>query len=282
MSAPIYDPLSARIAEMIGWDICKLSCSIAKSAELAVPDDINLFTMSDLVDICRRITRAADVALIVDADDGGETALNVYRTVRELEAAGAAGIEIEDNSVPRYYGQAARHALLVPTEVFVGKCRAAVEARRDPNTVLIAHTSVIQELPRGEALDRIAAYAGTGIDAIFLPFLHGDEGRRVVEQVHALTPLPIFAHGLPWEAQQDHAWLEANDVRMKYVAGFPIYRMAAKAVHDGLLHLRDGGNPADLADRMSPNEFVQNAPGSVTRDEVYAALSEAYIPRQDV
>jgi len=278
VAAPVYDPLSTRIAEMIGWDVCKLSSAIAKSAELAVPDDIDLFTMSDLVDICRRITRIADVALIVDADDGGATALNVYRTVRELEAAGAAGIEIEDNSVPRYYGQSERrHALLVSTEEFVGKCEAAVAARRDSDLVLIAHTSVIQELARDEALDRIQAYANTGIDAIFVPFLHGQEGRTIVEQVHQITPLPIFAHGLPWEAQQDEAWLDANNVRLKYVAQFPIYRMAAKAIHDGLVHLHNGGDPTELADRMALNEFVQNAPGSITRDEVYEALSNAYV-----
>jgi carboxyvinyl-carboxyphosphonate phosphorylmutase len=281
VGAPVYDPLSARIAEMVGWDICKLSASVAKSAELALPDDIDLFTMSDMVDICRRILRAADVSLTVDADDGGETALNVYRTVRELESAGAAGIEIEDNSVPRYYGQAARHAMLVPTEIFVGKCKAALDARRDDATVIIAHTSVIQELPRPEALDRLCAYADTGIDALFLPFL-GPQGRAIVEEVHAVTSVSVFAHGLPWDAQQDEAWLDRNNVRMKYVAGFPIYRMAAKAIHDGLLHLRGGGRPEDLADRMAPNDFVQNAPGSVTRDEVYSRISADFIPAPSV
>ena len=70
-AAPIFDPLSARIADMLGWEVCKLSGSVGKFANLAVPDGLPLANMSDLADVCARISRVADVCLIADADDGG-------------------------------------------------------------------------------------------------------------------------------------------------------------------------------------------------------------------
>jgi carboxyvinyl-carboxyphosphonate phosphorylmutase len=102
LAANIFDPLSARIAHMLGYDVCVLSGSAGKAANLAVPDLV-LSTMSDVVDHCRRITRSADVSLMVDAEDGFGNAVNVMRTVKEMEAAGVSGIEIEDNAVPKQF-----------------------------------------------------------------------------------------------------------------------------------------------------------------------------------
>ena len=100
LAANIFDPLSARIAQLLGYSVCVLSGSVAKAASLAVPDLV-LANMSDLADACRRIMRAAPVSLMVDAEDGYGGAVNVMRTVSELEAAGVSAIEIEDNAVPR-------------------------------------------------------------------------------------------------------------------------------------------------------------------------------------
>ena len=86
LAANIFDPLSARIAHMLGYEICVLSGSVGKVANLGVPD-IVLSNMSDVVDACRRITRIADVSLMVDAEDGFGNAVNAVRTVREMEAA---------------------------------------------------------------------------------------------------------------------------------------------------------------------------------------------------
>ena len=103
LAANIFDPLSARIAQLLGYSVCVLSGSVAKAASLAVPDLV-LANMSDFVDHCRRILRAAPVSLMVDAEDGYGGAVNVMRTVAELEAAGVSAIEIEDNAVPRRFG----------------------------------------------------------------------------------------------------------------------------------------------------------------------------------
>ena len=105
---------------MLGYEVCVLSGSVGKVANLAAPD-IVLSNMSDVVEHCRRITRMADVSLMVDAEDGFGNAVNVIRTVKELEAAGVAAIEIEDNVVPRQFGVA--HPGIVSTAEQVGKLK---------------------------------------------------------------------------------------------------------------------------------------------------------------
>src|SRR3954465_8132364 len=161
-AAPVFDPLSARIADMLGWEVCKLSGSVGKFANLAVPDGIPMANMADLVDVCWRINRVSDLCLIADADEGGGSALNVYRTVRELEAAGVGAIELEDNFVPSRFGEAAeRHSLMISTEEQCAKLRAAVAARRDPLTLIVARTVALAQLPLDEAIKRVEAYSKT-------------------------------------------------------------------------------------------------------------------------
>ena len=98
LAANIFDPLSARIAHMLDYEVCVLSGSVGKVSNLGVPDGV-LTNMSDVVDHCRRIIRMVDVSLMVDAEDGFGNAVNVARTVREMEGAGVSAIEIEDNFV---------------------------------------------------------------------------------------------------------------------------------------------------------------------------------------
>ena len=104
LAANIFDPLSARIAHMLDYEVCFLSGSVGKVANLGVPD-IVMTNMSDLVDVCRRITRIADVSLMHDGEDGFGNAVNVVRSVKELEAAGVSAIEIEDAIPPLRFNQ---------------------------------------------------------------------------------------------------------------------------------------------------------------------------------
>ena len=254
-AAPIFDPLSARIADMKGWEVCKLSGSFGKFANLAVPDGIALSNMSDLVDTCWRISRVCDACLIVDADEGGGNALNVARTVRELEAAGACAIEIEDNRVPQRFGEAdRRHALMLSEEEQVGKLRAAVAARRNGDTVIVARTSVLSELPRDEALRRIRAYSETGAEAIMLPEL--PNGAADLPDVAGSTHLPLFVLGLSPETVADVALLEAVRLRIRFLPHLP-YRMAIKAIADALDHLRTETESGEMKDREASEGFLR-------------------------
>ena len=250
LAANIFDPLSARIAQLLGYSVCVLSGSVAKAASLAVPDLV-LANMSDLADACRRIMRAAPVSLMVDAEDGYGGAVNVMRTVAELEAAGVSAIEVEDNAVPRKFGVVAPG--LVSVEEQVGKLRAALAARSDPDLVIVARTAALRECPHDEAMARIAAYTETGADAVMLAGVPG--GRDDIEAVHRSTPLPLCVLSPPPDARDDAAFLAANNVRI-VMLGNPAYAAAVRAVHDVLAHLKDGGSLEALGDRLAPPELL--------------------------
>src|SRR5947209_13592670 len=124
----VYDAISIRIAEDLGFEVGMFGGSVASLAVLGDPD-ITLITLSELTEQMRRMSRAAALPVLVDADHGYGNALNVRRTVEELETAGAAGLTIEDTLLPQAYG--AEEAQLISGEEGVGKLKAAVEVRAD-------------------------------------------------------------------------------------------------------------------------------------------------------
>ena len=265
LAANIFDPLSARIAHMLGYEICVLSGSVGKVANLGVPD-IVLSNMTDVVDHCRRITRIADVSLMVDAEDGFGNAVNVVRTVREMEAAGVAAIEIEDNFVPNRFGVA--DPGLVSTAEQVGKLEAAVAARTDPTTVIVARSAALGLCPLDEALERISAYSRTGAEAVMLT---GVSSREQIEAARQATPLPLCVLNPPADARTDQAFLEAN-MRI-LMLGNPTYAVAVQAIHDSLSHFKDGGTLEDLASRQAAPDLLRQ----VNRTDEFIALQERYL-----
>ena len=265
LAANIFDPLSARIAHLLGYEVCVLSGSVGKAANLGVPDGV-VSNMSDVVDHCRRITRIADVSLMVDAEDGFGNAVNVVRTVREMEAAGVAGIEIEDNFVPRRFNVA--DPGLVSMEEQVGKLEAAVEARTDPTTVIVARSAALGLCPLDEALERVRAYSQTGAEALMLT---GAESREQLEAVHQATSLPLCVLSPPADARNDQAFLDSN-IRI-LMLGNPTYAVAVKAIHDSLKHLKDGGALEELADRQATPALLRQ----VNRTDEFLALQDRYV-----
>ena len=265
LAANIFDPLSARIAHMLGYEVCVLSGSVGKAANLGVPDGV-LSNMSDVVDHCRRITRITDVSLMVDAEDGFGNAVNVVRTVREMEAAGVAGIEIEDNFVPRRFNVA--DPGLVSTEEQVGKLEAAVEARTDPTTVIVARSAALGLCPLDEALERVRAYSQTGAEALMLT---GAQSREQLEAVHQATSLPLCVLSPPADARNDQAFLDSNMSIL--MLGNPTFAVAVKAIHDSLKHLKDGGAMEDLAGQQASPDLLRQ----VNRADEFIALQEQYV-----
>jgi oxaloacetate decarboxylase len=268
LAANIFDPLSGRIAQLLGYDVCVLSGSVGKVANLGVPD-IVLSNMSDLADHCRRITRIADVSLMVDAEDGFGNAVNVMRTVKELEAAGVSAIEIEDNVVPRQFDVS--HPGLISTAEQVGKLRAAVAARTDPTTVIVARTSALAECALDEALERIRAYAETGAEALMLVGVH--RGRPDLEAVHQATSLPLCVLNPPPEVRNDARFLAATGVRI-LMLGNPTFAVAVKAIYDSLKHLQEGGALEALHDRQASQDLLR----AVNRTDEFMRQQREYMP----
>jgi carboxyvinyl-carboxyphosphonate phosphorylmutase len=266
LAANIFDPLSARIAHMLDYEVCFLSGSVHKVANLAMPDTV-LVNMSDLVDVCRRITRIADVSLMHDGEDGFGNAVNVVRSVKELEAAGVAAIEIEDAIPPTKFNQ--KSLGLFSQAEQMGKLEAAVAARTDPMTVIVARTTALAEFPLEEALERIKAYSQTGVEAIRLA---GLKTREQLEAVHQATSLPLTVLSPPDNMMDDMDFLAANGVSI-VMAGNPALGMAIQAIYDSFKHLKDGGSVADLAPREANAELIRQ----VNRTDEFIQLQEQYL-----
>jgi carboxyvinyl-carboxyphosphonate phosphorylmutase len=186
----VFDPLSARMVEDLGGQVGMLAGSVAAMAILGAPDKM-LITASEFADMALRICRAGDLAVIADADHGYGNAMNVQRTIRELDHAGLAAITIEDTDLPQPFGSV--NAQLLSIEEGTGKMRAAVAGRIDPDLAILARTSAATITGRDDCIARIKAYAKTGVDGITLI---GARSRDDLDALCAATDLPIMLGGL--------------------------------------------------------------------------------------
>src|SRR5499433_1745556 len=150
--ASLFDPLSARIAQDLGFEVGMFAGSTASLTVLGAPDLI-LITLSEFAGQAYRINRAFDLPLLVDADHGYGNALNVMRTVEELETAGVSALTIEDTVLPRPHGGQSEG--LVSVEEMLGKLRGAVAARQDPALVVLGRTSALRYGGIAEAAKRV-------------------------------------------------------------------------------------------------------------------------------
>jgi oxaloacetate decarboxylase len=249
--ASVFDAMSARMAESLGFEVGMFAGSIASATVLGAPDLVVL-TLTEFAEQIRRIARGSDLPLMVDADHGYGNALNVMRTVEELETAGVAGLTIEDTVLPTPFGGPTEG--LISVEEMLGKLRAAVAARQDPSLVIIGRTGGLRAGGIAEAEKRVRAYQDTGVDAIFLV---GASKREEVEAIHRATRLPLMLGGAT-PALSDRAWLASQGVRIALQGHHPFYA-AAKAVYDTLKYLREGGAPAGLKDRVASEELLNVA-----------------------
>jgi len=263
--ASVFDAMSARIAASLGFEVGMFAGSIASATVLGAPDLVVL-SLTEFAEQIHRITRGSDLPLMVDADHGYGNALNVMRTVEELESAGVAALTIEDTVLPTPFGGQGEG--LVSIEEMLGKLRGAVAARQDPSLVVIGRTGALRAGGIAETEKRVRAYQETGVDAIFLA---GARKREEVDAIHRATRLPLMLGGAPPELS-DRAYLTSRGVRIALQGHHPFYA-AAKAVYDTLKYLREGGAPAGLKDRVASDELLKVA---LTQDE-YKRRQAAYL-----
>ena len=250
--ASVYDPLSARIAEAVGYEIGMLAGSVASNTTLAAPDLIVL-TLTEFADQIRRIMRASNLSLLVDADHGYGNALNVMRTVQECEHAGVSALSIEDTVLPTPFGQSGESYTSI--EEGVGKMKAALAARRDPSLVIAGRTSALKKEGTEGAVARAKAYAATGVDAIFLV---GLEKLEQLDAVRAAVKLPIIIGSAPASLKRDD--LAARGARILLQGHQPV-AAAVKALRDIYTHLYKGGAPADYKDKVATADEMERLTG---------------------
>ncbi|TWT01168.1 oxaloacetate decarboxylase [Reyranella sp. CPCC 100927] len=260
----VFDPLSARIAEDIGFEVGMFAGSTASLTVLGAPDLI-VITLSEFAAQALRINRAGNLPLLVDADHGYGNALNVKRTVEELETAGVAALTIEDTVLPQPHG-AAKPAL-VSIDEGIGKMKAALSGRQDPGLVVVGRTSALAITSVDDTIARARAYEAAGVDAMFLV---GARSRAQIEAVAGAIGIPLILGGAAGDLT-DRDWLAAHKVRISLQGHQPIMA-AVQAVHDTLKALRDGTPPGKLANIASADLMKR-----VTRDADYARWTKEFL-----
>jgi carboxyvinyl-carboxyphosphonate phosphorylmutase len=240
----VYDAISIRIAADLGFELGMFGGSVASLAVLGDPD-VALITLTELAEQMRRMSRAAALPVLLDADHGYGNALNVRRTVEELETAGAAGLTIEDTSLPQAFAQSGTQ--LISLDEGVGKMKAALDARGDPTLVIMARTGALSITGLEDAITRAKAYEATGVDALFFT---GIKKPAELEAITKETTLPIVLGGAP-EEMSDLSYLREQRVRIA-LQGHTSFGAATEAVYQTLKALREGLPPKDLKGIASP------------------------------
>ncbi len=184
----VYDALTALVAAQAGFEALYLSGASIAYTRLG-RSDIGLTTATEVAQTIAHITDRVEVPLIVDADTGFGNALNTQRTVRDFERAGAAMIQIEDQTFPKRCGHLDGKGV-VPVAEMEGKLRAALDARRHDSTLILARTDAVAVEGLDAALERAERYLACGVDALFIEALRSDDQmQRACEQFSKRVPL---------------------------------------------------------------------------------------------
>jgi 2-methylisocitrate lyase-like PEP mutase family enzyme len=191
ISPGVYDPLTALIAEQAGFEALYLSGASIAYTRLG-RSDVGLTTATEVAQTLAHITDRVRLPVIVDGDTGFGNALNVQRTVRDFERAGAAMIQLEDQGFPKRCGHLDGKAV-IPAAEMAGKLRAALDARRSSDTLILARTDALAVEGLDAALDRAEAYLACGVDALFIEALRSPEQMDAACRRFALR-VPLLAN----------------------------------------------------------------------------------------
>ena len=269
IAGSVFDPLSARIADEVGFEVGVLGGSVASFAVLGAPD-LMLLTATELAEQTRRICRASNLPVLIDADHGYGNALNVIRTVEELAGAGAAGCSIEDTALPRAFG-AGTEPTLTSLEEGVGRMRAAVAAARDSEIAVFGRTSAVAVTDVDDAVLRLQAYEKAGVDALFIPYL---KTRAQLDRIAGAVRLPLIL-GSPAAELVDFDYLASRRVRI-CLRGHQGFAASVQALYESARALLAGTPITNVASETlmarltqsvqydrSSQEFL-NPPGNMT------------------
>ena len=241
MAPGAYDAWSARVIEMAGFPAVYMTGYGVSGSVLGRPD-IGLISYEEMVTTARNICNCTNVPVIADADNGYGSSLNVIRTFRGYEQAGVAGIQLEDQVMPKRCGHM-EGKQLIPKDEMVAKVRAAVYARKDPDTIIIARTDAIAVNGFDDAIDRAVAYKEAGADVIFVEALQTEQQ---VQQAQKLVGAPLMANMV------EHGKTPLDTAENLYKMGFriaiypvmPLYA-ATKALNEVLAVLKRTENLVD-------------------------------------
>ena len=257
VASSVFDPMSARIADELGFEAGVMGGSVASYAVLGAPDVVVL-TLTELAEQARRVCRASRLSVVVDADHGYGNALNVMRAVEELTVAGVSGLTIEDTLLPRAFN--AEKPQLISIEEGVGKMRAAVASRGESGTVIFGRTSAASVTNVDDAIRRLIAYQDCGVDALFVP---GLKAREQFDRIADAVKLPLVLGG-PGEAWSDPGYLASRNVRV-VLRGHQPFAAAVQAMYDTIKATRDGS--LSKVTTIAPNALMEKLTQAARYDQ---------------
>ena len=264
----VFDPISARIAEDIGFEIGMFAGSVASHTVLGAPDLIVL-TLSEFAQQAQRINRASSIPLMVDADHGYGNALNVRRTVEELEMSGVSGLSIEDTELPQTFEAKGKTSLL-SIEEGIGKMKAALSGRQDPDLVIAGRTSAPAVTGVSDAIERAMAYQKTGVDAIFLV---GIKTKDELDAIAEKISLPLILGSAKGDIL-DADYLSTRNVRI-CLKGHQPFAAAVQAVYATLKSIREGV-PVEELSGIASSDLIKK----VTRAAEYDEMTREFLEKE--
>jgi len=270
----VYDALSARICEMVGFEAVSHSGYGTAAATLGRPD-IGLLDMTEMVRQVGSVAKAVEIPVLGDADTGFGNAVNVFRTVQEYIRAGAAGLFIEDQVLPKRCGHM-RGKQVVSKAEMLGKLQAAMDSRDDldPDFVIMCRTDAIAVNGFEDALDRAKAAADLGVDMIFVEAL---ETREQMERVGREIRLPLMLNLIEGGRTPLSTYADAEALGFKYIAlAITALSAAAKGMYDVMRRVRQEGASNAYLDRLFTfQEFAQ-----VVRLDRFRQMEDRYLPSE--
>jgi 2,3-dimethylmalate lyase len=277
MAPGVFDCLTARLAELAGFELLYMTGSGVSITRLGAPD-VALLSFAEILDQAKRIADVTTLPLLVDADTGYGGPLNVMRTVRELERAGISAVQIEDQDWPKRCGHEPGRRVVSKAEM-VGRIRAAVDTRRDPDFLVIARTDARSTEGIAAAIERANCYAEAGADVLFVESPESEgEMARITREVKAptlanqveggRTPL-LSADGL--QALGFRIVIYPNSVTR-------VFARAGRELFDGL---RSTGSTRGFEDRMLNHRQLWDLfeyPAFIAAEQRYAGEQPAAVP----
>ncbi len=251
-----YDGVSARLVERAGFPVVYMTGYGVSASRLGMPD-MGFAGLAEMADHARNMTAAVSIPLIADADTGYGNALNARRTVTLYEAAGVAGLHIEDQQIPKRCGHLSGKAV-VPAAEFAAKIRAAVDARSDPDLLIIARTDAIAVNGFDDALRRGELAAKAGADMLFI---EAPTTEAEIEHVARAFDTPLLFNYAPGGRSPLLPFARLREMGYAVIL-LPVDTLfvAARAIQAFLRDLREGGEVLPLADRRVPfgefNELI--------------------------
>jgi len=263
-----YDGVSARLVERSGFPAVYMTGYGTSASRLGLPD-LGYAGLAEMADHARNLAAAVGIPLIADADTGYGNALSVRRTVQTYEAAGVAALHIEDQVAPKRCGHLSGHQV-IPLPEFAGKIRAAVEARSDPDLMIIARTDAISAVSFDEALRRGEAAAKAGADVLFI---EAPRDEAQVQRVAGAFDTPLLYNYAPGGRSPLLPFPRLRELGYAIIL-LPVDTLlvGVRAIADFLLQLKERDDVLSMADRYMPFGDFNRLIGAVEQ----MALAERY------